>query len=257
MESNTQSVGALSKQMRDSTFKLPTIAEIYAAGENMPTLQQDSILQVLLNQPPRPEWIKEHPFITQQVIVSGKKVDVPIKYIPIQRIEWLLTNVFVRWKVSIKWTKLVANSVEVCVRLWCYDHVMRRWMYQDGVGAQPLQTASGAGATEFDRIKSNAVQIALPAAKSYAVKDAAEQYGKLFGKDLNRADAIGYDSLVNRYENVKDKPPTYDELKALFDSAEPWLSKEEKFAATRILDGKEENSYLKLWKELIAKGKSL
>jgi hypothetical protein len=36
---------------------------------------------------------------------------------------------------------------------------------------------------------------AAPAAESYAVKDAAEKIGKLFGKDMNRADKIMYDTL--------------------------------------------------------------
>jgi len=37
---------------------------------------------------------------------------------------------------------------------------------------------------------------AAPAAESYAVKDAAEKIGKIFGKDLNRADQIVYDELA-------------------------------------------------------------
>jgi len=36
---------------------------------------------------------------------------------------------------------------------------------------------------------------AAPASKSFAVKDAAEQIGRLFGRDLNRPDQISYDSL--------------------------------------------------------------
>ena len=183
-------------------YKVPTIAEIYAAGEEMPVLQKDSLIQVLLNQPPPVQWLKEHPFAKKDVVINGSKQKVPILYIPIERVEWLLTNIFVRWSVNIKWTKLIANSVEVCEQLKVYDHVMGRWIKHDGVGAAPLQTDSGAGAVEFDKIKSNAVQIALPAAKSYAVKDAAEMLGKIFGKDLNRATDISYDSLGKKYENV-------------------------------------------------------
>jgi|SRR6185369_15494446 len=184
------------------TYKVPTIAEIYAAGEEMPVLQKDSLIQVLLNQSPPVVWLKDHPIAKKDVIINGAKTKVPLQYIPIERIEWLLTNIFVRWTVKIKWTKLIANSVEVCVKLKVYDHVMNRWISHDGVGAAPLQTDSGAGAVEFDKIKSNAVQIALPAAESYAVKDAAEKLGKIFGKDLNRATEISYDSLGKKYENV-------------------------------------------------------
>lgn len=183
-------------------YKVPTIAEIYAAGEEMPVLQKDSLIQVLLNQEPPKAWLKEHPLAKKEIVVNGQKQKVPIQYIPIERVEWLLTNIFVRWSVKIKWSKLIANSVEVCVKLKVYDHVMNRWIKHDGVGAAPLQTDSGAGAVEFDKIKSNAVQIALPAAESYAIKDAAEKLGKIFGKDLNRATDISYDSLGKKYENV-------------------------------------------------------
>lgn len=183
-------------------YKIPTIAEIYDAGEEMPMLQKDSLIQVLLNQEPPKAWLKDHPLAKKEIVVNGEKRKVPIQYIPIERVEWLLTNIFVRWSVKIKWSKLIANSVEVCVRLKVYDHVMNRWISHDGVGAAPLQTDSGAGAVEFDKIKSNAVQIALPAAESYAVKDAAEKLGKIFGKDLNRATDISYDSLGKKYENV-------------------------------------------------------
>jgi hypothetical protein len=201
----TPNLAQLQKAVKDNTFKLPSIADIYAATDTMPTLQQDSVIQVLLNQPPQEQWLKDHPTAKKEVIINGQKQRVPIKYIPIERIEWLLTNIFVRWKVEIKWSKLVANSVEVAVRLHVYDHILEDWSWQDGIGAQPLQTDQGAGATDFDKIKSNAVQIALPAAESYAVKDAAEKLGKLFGKDVNRAESnISYESLAKKYENVMD-----------------------------------------------------
>jgi hypothetical protein len=44
---------------------------------------------------------------------------------------------------------------------------------------------------------------AAPAAESYAVKDAAEKIGKIFGKDLNRKDEIIYDSLIGTIPEEK------------------------------------------------------
>lgn len=35
---------------------------------------------------------------------------------------------------------------------------------------------------------------ALPTAESYAIKDAAEKLGKLFGKDLNRKDELAFEA---------------------------------------------------------------
>jgi len=52
---------------------------------------------------------------------------------------------------------------------------------------------------------------AAPAAESYAVKDAAEKIGKLFGKDMNRADKIMYDTLPtiekkDKLEDLEEEP---------------------------------------------------
>ena len=92
----------------------------------------------------------------------------------------------------------IANSVVVTVRLYYLDITSDKEieLWQDGVGAAPIQTDSGAGAMEWDKTKNDAVMKAVPAAESYAVKDAAEKIGKIFGKDLNRADQIMYDTLT-------------------------------------------------------------
>lgn len=179
--------------------KLPSIADLYA-DESLAPLARSSAFQVLLNQPPAPQWVKKHPIIKKEVVDDhGNKQSVPLEYIPVERIEWLLTNIFIKTRVEVKSVQLIANSVCVSVRLHYFDHIEKEWSWQDGVGAAPLQTDKGAGATDFNAIKSGAVQMSAPAAESYAVKDAAEKIGKLFGKDLNRKDIISYDSLVDKY----------------------------------------------------------
>jgi len=130
-------------------------------------------------------------------VIEGRKVDVPAKYIPIERIEWLLTRIFIRWHSEIKTVQLIANAVVVTVRLHYQDVVTKEMLWQDGVGAVALQTDQGAGAIEFDKIKSSAVQMAAPSAETYAIKDAAEKIGNLFGKDINRATQIDYTNLLN------------------------------------------------------------
>ena len=79
-------------------------------------------------------------------------------------------------------------------------------LWQDGIGAAPIQTDKGAGAMQWDKAKSDAVMKAAPAAESYAVKDAAEKIGKLFGKDMNRADKIMYDTLptIEKKDKLED-----------------------------------------------------
>ncbi|MEN6388846.1 MAG: hypothetical protein ABFD04_00380 [Syntrophomonas sp.] len=161
----------------------------------MPTLQDlrsdielkadQNALNVLLNAEPPKEWIKEHPMF--------KKV----RYLPIERVEYLLTRIFLKWNVEIKSVQVVANSVVVTIRLYYQDIKGSEMLWQDGIGAAPIQTDKGAGAMDWNATKSEAVMKAAPAAESYAVKDAAEKIGKLFGKDLNRADKIMYESLLN------------------------------------------------------------
>ena len=100
---------------------------------------------------------------------------------------------------------MIANSVVVTVRLHYQDVLSNETLWQDGIGAAPLQTDSGAGAIEWDKVKNDAVMKAAPAAESYAVKDAAEKIGKIFGKDLNRADKIMYDSLAGAVVTPDEK----------------------------------------------------
>lgn len=161
---------------------LPTLAELI--GDTDLAMKHND-LNVLLNQSPPEGWVKEHPYAKD---AQGKK----IKYIPIERIEWLLYRVFINWNVEIKSTQLIGNSVVVTIRLHYKDPITGQMQFQDGVGAMPLQTEKGSGAIEFDKLKSSAVQMAAPAAESYAIKDAAEKLGRLFGKDINRKGQIDY-----------------------------------------------------------------
>jgi hypothetical protein len=178
--------------------KLPSLDELI----NADLIQLDEInqLNVLLNQQPPEKWLKKHP-------MTGHP------YLPIDKVEYLLTKLFFQWRAEIKDSKLIGNSVQVTVRLHYFNIVTNEWDWQDGIGACPLQTESKAGAIDFDKLKSAAVMMAAPAAKSYAIKDAAECIGAIFGKSLNRADKTGYDSLLNNTSfNKEDKyKNTFDE----------------------------------------------
>ena len=153
-------------------------------------------LNKLLNCPPPENWTKDHPIAEKEIVKNGVKTKVPIQYLPIERVEALLTVLFIRWHVEIRQVQVIANSVVVTVRLFYQDVLSDAELWQDGVGAAPIQTNKGAGAMDWNATKSDAVMKAVPAAESYAVKDAAEKIGKIFGKDLNRADQILYDELA-------------------------------------------------------------
>ncbi len=165
--------------------KLPALQDLY---NDKALAVKESQLNTLLNHEPKKEWLRLHPVAKN------------VKYLPIERVEYLLTSIFQVWNIEVKETKLIANSIIVTVRLHYKDPVTGEMQFHDGIGASPLQTEKNAGAIEFDKIKSNAVMLAAPAAESYAVKDAAEKLGKLFGKDLNRADVIMYDRIGEKFE---------------------------------------------------------
>ena len=103
-----------------SNKNLPTIQDLYSERD---LLSKSNDLNILLNQDPKKEWIKSHP------------MNAKLKYLPIERVEWLLTNLFVRWKVEVKDYKLIANSVTVDVRVHYLDPITNTWEWQDGVGA--------------------------------------------------------------------------------------------------------------------------
>jgi|ERR1035437_390579 hypothetical protein len=168
--------------------KLPVLKDLYEG--DLPLKNEQNKLNVLLNQPPAPAWVKNHPF------AKG------VKYIPIERIEYLLTRLFIKWKVEVKTIQTIANSCVVTVRLHYQNIEDKEWSWQDGIGAAPIQTEKEAGAMEWDKVRTDSVMKSAPAAESYAVKDAAEKIGKIFGKDLNRKDEIGYDSLMQSFEEA-------------------------------------------------------
>lgn len=142
-------------------------------------IADDEFLQVV-NQPPPEKFIEDHP------IAKG------VKYIPIGIIEMMLTKVFQQWYVEVLREGQLLNSVYVTVRLHYRDPVKGEMKYQDGVGAAPIQTEAGKNASDLGAIKNNAIMLALPAAKSFAIKDAADHIGKVFGRDMNRKETMAF-----------------------------------------------------------------
>lgn len=151
---------------------------------------KENDLQVLLNQNPPDVWVKTNDQANNS------------KYIPIDKVEYLLTRLFVKWWVEVLDFKVLANSCAVHIRLFFVNPITGQTEHQDGLGASPIQTNKGANATDFTQIKNAAIQMSLPSAETYAIKDAAEKIGRIFGKDLNRRDLINYEPLAGRFENI-------------------------------------------------------
>jgi len=93
---------------------------------------------------------------------------------------------------------------------------------------------------------------ALPAAESYAIKDAAEKLGIFFGKNLNRKDTVGFSGAYSK-EYVAPTEDQWTELQEMYNAIEENLTEDEKINAERIIKTKEINSYNKLLKILKSK----
>lgn len=137
-----------------------------------------------LNKQPPAQWLKKHPIYKNT-------------YLPIDKVELLLTTFFGQWRVEIKRINQMLNSIVVEVRLYYFDDEINDFAFQDGAGAAALQVDSGAKPMDIDKLKQNAVMLAVPIAKTNAVKDAADLIGKAFGRDLNRKDTINYESVLS------------------------------------------------------------
>lgn len=157
--------------------QLPKLDDLYGDIELASKFNE---LNKLLNSPPKPEWVQVNPMANNS------------QYLPVERVEYLLTTIYTKWKVEIKSIQVIANSVVVAIRLFVLDPITGEWDWNDGAGGCPMQTKKGAGAMDWMQINNAAVQMATPAAESFALKDAAEKFGKIFGKDLNRKDQINY-----------------------------------------------------------------
>lgn len=170
--------------------KLPTLNELF--NDKVQLVGKYEALNTILNAEPPVKWIKEHPSIPGW------------KYLPIEKVEYLLSKIFKRSKIKVLKTGMLLNAVEVTVRVKYVDPITGEWLSQDGVGACELQTQSKTGALKPDmsNINRGAVSMALPIAKSLAVKDATDHIGKIFGRDLNRKDVIPFTAdqdLTDRY----------------------------------------------------------
>jgi len=214
---------------KNEVAKIPTLQELVKDSDES---IKENALMVLLNQNPPDAWLKKHPTVKDHV------------YLPINRVEYLLSRIFGKWWVEIKNTQVIANSVAITVRVYVQNPITKLTEWNEGVGAAPIQTDSGKGAMDWNFAKSHGVQIAAPIAESFAIKDAAEKWGKLFGKDLNRKDVINYDSLL------KSSEITLDVLMPLYNEKLKSISAERKKHFDRIVNNQEKASYQKMYNEL-------
>lgn len=138
-------------------------------------------LNAFLNSTPPSEWLE-------------RTADGKANTMPIGRVEWLLQNIFQEYFIEVKEVTTMFNSLVCVVRVHYKDPITGDFKYQDGVGAAPAKTSKGASAADMSRILNDSVQTGLPAAKSFAIKDACDHIGRMFGRDINRKGQFTYTS---------------------------------------------------------------
>ena len=221
-------------------YKAPTLLDLIA-DKDMAFAQDD--LNLILNTPVPQSWVKTHPMVT--ITVNGQNV--PLPYIPIKRVKYLLKRIYGKYEWEIKSCQQILNAVVIVGKLTITNPVTGERESQDGVGATAIQMNKGATQGDLSAIKANAIQIGAPAAESYALKNAAEKFGDIFGGNIYDVDSTAYTSpFGNEKINVED-------LQDLYDSKKDVLSEEDKTNAERIINNKETNSYLKLQTYLLSK----
>jgi hypothetical protein len=208
---------------------LPTIQELHE--ENALVSYKNDQLNLLLNQEPKKEWVKEHPF------VKGHK------YIPIDKIEFMLRKIFKKYSIEITGQGTSFNGVWVTVRVHYFHPTEATMMFHDGIGAVQLQTAKGTSPADLANINNGALSMAYPIAKTLAIKDACDHFGKLFGCDLNRKDTMDFKVDINPLE-LREK------LTGLYHKKLNIMSEETLKDVVRILQTNEVKSYDKAIKLL-------
>ena len=221
--------------------QLPTLASLTSDVE---MYAKEDKLNYLLNQPVPKSWIKKHPIIKKEVLDSkGLKQRVPYEYLPIDKIEFLLRKIFKNYRIEILREGPMFNAVYCSVRVHYKSVTTGEWGYHDGVGAWSLQLNKGAAASDMNAIKSGAVTMALPLAKTLAIKDACDMFGNLFGANLNREDVLP-SSLDTELLSDDDKLAKIKQL-LIQDTS---LTDQEEIHVRRIIDEKEVVSYDKVLK---------
>jgi len=175
-------------------MKLEQILEL----EETPELKS-KYFTFFLNSQPIASWLKPHP---SAKVKDANGNNTAAMYMPIDKVDFLLDKIYLKSKLEVIRYSLEANSMCVHVRLHVLNPVTKEWDCNDGLGASPLQTDKDKGACDFDFLKNSSVQMALPSALSYAKKDAAEQFGRIFGRDLNKNNIATYEE-PKKFENPK------------------------------------------------------
>lgn len=161
-------------------------------------IESDKIVQManldefntLINQNPPVKWIKTNPYANNS------------QYLPIDKVELLLRKIYKDVDIEVLREGVMFNALYVTVRIHYTHPVTGEKGFKDGTGAKQIQTKKGASPADMASINNNAVEMALPIAKTNAIKDSCHTLGRIFGGDLNRKDVLP-ETLDENLQNKK------------------------------------------------------
>ena len=131
-----------------------TEEKLYSGVGFIPDIEN---LDEVLSWQPKKEWVKEHDYIKGWM------------YLPIQHKEFLMDRLFGDYEIDIKETRETKTGCFVVVNVYTI-----------------IKTHDGIGAVEFNQ--SLNASMGFPMAKTFAISDALDHYGVIFGRNLNRKD---------------------------------------------------------------------
>jgi len=172
--------------------KMPSLAEL---TEDYELAFKNDQFNLCMNQPPPAKWIKVHPY------VKGHN------YLPIDKVEYLLRKIFKAYSIKITGQGTAFNGVWVTVRVTATNPTTNMVIEHDGIGAIQLQTKKDSSPADLANINNGALSMAFPLAKTLAIKDACDHFGKIFGSDLNRKDSEPFrpdNTLRDRINELKE-----------------------------------------------------
>jgi len=190
----------------DATYNIPV--KIPANNEIMKLEYKDiEQFQMFLNKAPAKGEIKTNQY-------AGNS-----QYIPIAVIEQRLDEMYAGlWSVDTCQIQVIANSVVCTLCLKVMHPIAKMILRRSGVGAIPIQLNKGESEMSFSTIKSDAIRKNAPAAKSQALRNAAQSLGAIFGRNLNREDIADYQPISEQVE--KFEPLMLEALSLLTTSSE-------------------------------------
>lgn len=172
------------------------------ADNSSPKRKKLQKLSALLNLRPHKEFV-----IFANGANGGAKItikkdgqDAPYPYVPIGIVEYLLKVFFVNPQIVVTNVLQAFNAITVTVCIEYECPITGDKMRQYGVGAKQMQLARGSAAFELAQINNAAVEKALPAAKSLAIKDAADHIGNIFGANVARDTTLNLSSSTELYK---------------------------------------------------------